>query len=75
MPVLCKFAFARVVMFAGDHLLPHVHIQLRDGRECTVELDSLSITGRVSEREIKEVLRWIELHRGWLHSEWQRYNP
>ncbi|MFM7658936.1 MAG: DUF4160 domain-containing protein, partial [Burkholderiaceae bacterium] len=30
-------------MYAGDHLLPHVHIQLRDGRECTVEIGSLKV--------------------------------
>ena len=40
-----KFSASRVLMFAGDHLLAHVHVQLRDGRECTVELKSLTIIG------------------------------
>ena len=74
MPVLFKFPASRVVMYAGDHLLPHVHVQLRDGRECTVDLDSLAIKGRISAREISEELRWIEARRSDLHREWRRYN-
>ncbi len=72
---LQKFAASRVVMYAGDHLLPHVHVQLSDGRECTVELGSLAIVGRIAAREIRDELRWIESNRVWLHDEWQRYNP
>jgi hypothetical protein len=75
MPTLQKFAASRVVMYAGDHLLPHVHVQLSDGRECTVELGSLAIVGRIAAREIRDELRWIESNRVWLHDEWQRYNP
>ena len=75
MPTLQKFPASRVVMYAGDHLLPHVHVQLSDGRECTVELGSLAIVGRVAEREIRDELRWIEFNRVWLHEEWRRYNP
>jgi hypothetical protein len=62
-------------MYAGDHLLAHVHVQLRDGRECTVELDSLAVVGRVTTREIREALAWIESNRAVLHQEWRRLNP
>ena len=70
-----KFDASRVVMYAGDHLLAHVHVQLRDGRECTVELDSLAIVGRISAREIREELSWIDSNRTWLHHDWRRLNP
>ena len=62
-------------MYAGDHLLPHAHIQLTDGRECTVEIVSLKIVGRITTREIREELRWIESNRALLLSEWRRLNP
>lgn len=75
MPVLRKFSASRVVMYAGDHLLAHVHVQLRDGRECTVELDSLTLVGRIAMREIREELLWIESNRAWLQDEWRRLNP
>jgi hypothetical protein len=75
MPVLQKFASSRVVMYAADHLLAHVHVILRDGRECTVEIDSRKIVGRVTAREIREALQWIESNRAYLHEEWRRLNP
>ena len=75
MPVMHNFSASRVVMYAGDHLLAHVHVQLRDGRDCTVELDSLAMVGRIAMREIREELTWIESNRAWLHDEWRRLNP
>lgn len=75
MPVMHELSASRVVRYAGDHLLAHVHVQLRDGRECTVELDSLAIVGRIAAREIREELSWIQSKREWLHQEWQRLNP
>jgi hypothetical protein len=75
MPVMRKFSASRVVMYAGDHLLAHVHVQLRDGRECTVELDSLTIVGRIASREIRDELSWIVSSRVWLQEEWRRLNP
>jgi len=52
-----------------------VHIKLRDGRECTVDIDSLEIRGRIAAREIREELNWIESSRAFLLDEWRRYNP
>ena len=75
MPVLNRFPASRVVMYAGDHLLAHVHVQLRDGRECTVEIESLAITGRIAAREIRDALTWIDSNRDLLHKEWLRLNP
>jgi len=62
-------------MYLNDHPPPHVHVRLRDGRECTVELDSLAITGRIAEREIREPLAWIAAQQDFLHDEWRRCNP
>ena len=75
MPVMHKLSASRVVMYAGDHLLAHVHVQLRDGRECTVELDRLTIVGRIASREIRDELSWIVSNRVWPHEEWRRLNP
>ena len=74
-PVLKKFSATRVVMYAGDHLLPHVHIQFRDGPECTVEIDSLKLVGKITRRDIRDELLWIESNQVFLLSEWRRLNP
>ena len=75
MPVLQRFAASRILLYAGDHLLPHVHVRLSDGRECTVDIETLAIKGRIAAREIREELDWIASNRIPLLAEWRRYNP
>lgn len=72
MSTLQRFDSSRVVMYLDDHPPPHVHVKLRDGRDCTVDLDSLEIKGRVAEREIREALAWIKTHQVDLQHHWQR---
>ncbi|NLY28881.1 MAG: DUF4160 domain-containing protein [Alcaligenaceae bacterium] len=43
MPILQRFDNSRVLMYFDDHPPPHVHVMLRDGRDCTIDLDDLSI--------------------------------
>ncbi len=50
MPILQRFDNTRVLMYLRDHPPPHVHVKLRDGRECTVDLDDCVIKGRVAEQ-------------------------
>lgn len=75
MPVLQYFDNAQVRMYFDDHPPPHVHVKLRDGRECTVDLDGFAVKGRVAAREIREALVWIETNRDFLFDEWRRNNP
>ncbi len=75
MPILQRFDNVRVLMYIDDHPPPHVHVKLRDGRECMVDLDDFVIKGQVPEREIREALAWIETSRDFLFDEWRRNNP
>lgn len=72
MSTLQRFDGSRVVMYLDDHPPPHVHVKLRDGRDCTVDLASMKIKGRVAEREIRDALAWIRAHQAYLQDEWQR---
>lgn len=72
MSTLQRFDYSRVVMYLDDHPPPHVHVKLRDGRDCTVELDSFAIKGRVAQREIREALAWIRANQAPLQEQWQR---
>lgn len=74
MPTVNKFSASRIVIYAGDHPPAHVHVHLRDGRECTVGMESLLITGRIDAREIREELVWIKSNLAWLLDEWNRVN-
>ena len=75
MPTLQRFSDSRVLMYLGDHPPPHVHVVLRDGRECIVEIESLLVIGKLAGREIRDALNWITDEKTFLLNEWQRYNP
>jgi|GEM_PF-1392194 hypothetical protein len=59
MPTLQRLPASRVLMVADDHLLPHVHVKRNDGCECTVDIDTREIKGRIAAREIRDELAWI----------------
>ena len=75
MPTLHRFSGSHLLIHAGDHLLPHVHIRKRDGRECSIEITSLKVQGSIPIRELREELAWIATHRDDLLKHWERYNP
>ena len=75
MPILYRFDNTRVLMYINDHPPPHAHVKLRDGRECTVDLDGFEIKGRIAAREMREALVWIKSNRAFLLDEWWRNNP
>jgi hypothetical protein len=72
MATLHRFDHCRVLMYLDDHPPPHVHVKLRDGRDCTIDLENLEIRGRVAEREIRDALLWIQSQKIDLLSKWQR---
>ncbi len=72
MSTLARFDNTRVVMYQDDHPPPHVHVKLRDGRDCTVDLHNFSLKGRVTAREIREALNWIKANQIWLEDQWKR---
>lgn len=76
MPTLHRFDNCIIRMYANDHLLPHFHIGMNDGRECLVEIDTLQfLAGRISRREIVETLTWALENRAALHKKWKELNP
>jgi len=71
MPTLIRLEGLRVLMYFNDHPLPHVRVRLSEGRECTVALATLRITGPVAAREIGDALRWIATNRRSLQQLWR----
>lgn len=38
MPTVARHNGFRFVIYPNDHLPPHVHVKMRDGRECRIDL-------------------------------------
>ena len=67
MPVIKHFAACRVSVNPKDHNPPHFHVRMNDGREAWVAIATLEILhGKVSVREIADVLDWAEANRALL---------
>jgi len=75
MPTIAQLSNCTIKLYAADHLPPHFHIRLRDGREVLVEIASLCVLrGTVPARELKEALDWAALHHATLSAKWQELN-
>lgn len=51
MPTIKRLPNCTITLYAGDHLPPHFHVRLLDGRETLVEIASLAVlTARIPRR-------------------------
>jgi hypothetical protein len=72
-PKLKQFPGCRIAIYPRDHRPPHVHVEFRDGSRCTVEIETLVVTGTVRPSgRLKQPLRWIATNRAWLLANWKK---
>lgn len=63
-------------MYAGDHLPPHFHVRMGDGREALVIIESLDvISSSLKPRELVPALEWATANKPALIAKWQELNP
>ena len=63
-------------MYAGDHLPPHFHVRMRDGREALIVIETLRIfSGSIKPRELEEALAWAHVSKKLLTEKWEELNP
>lgn len=75
MPTLYRTANWKIAMYAGDHLPPHFHVLMRDGREAQIEIANLAVmAGAVAPRVLRAALDWAERNQSMLATEWHRLN-
>ncbi|WP_046059714.1 DUF4160 domain-containing protein [Paracidovorax citrulli] len=76
MPTLARLSNSIICMYPRDHLPPHVHVILSDGREALVAVADLAITAdRIKRREIADALEWVVNNRAALTAKWKELNP
>lgn len=76
MPTIVRFAKCNITMYADDHLPPHFHVRMNDGREALVEIANLAILrGKISQRELIDALQWASSNIAVLNAKWKELNP
>jgi hypothetical protein len=76
MPTLVRLAACTITMYAGDHLPPHFHVRMNDGREALVVIETLAVlSGSIRPRELAEAVAWSQANHAALMQKWQELNP
>ena len=69
MPTLARLSHSTITMYAADHLPPHFHVRMNDGREALVEIATLAVLrGSAAKRELAEALAWAAANKGQLEA-------
>lgn len=71
MPEVSRFLGIVISMFIDDHNPPHFHIQYGD-YNAVYNIDKGIIRGEMPVSAIKSVIKWVDLHRDELLSNWQQ---
>ena len=70
MPIISKFFGIVIYMYWKDHAPPHFHAKYGDD-EIVIEIKSGKISGNMSNRAIKMIQEWRQLHEKDLLKEWE----
>jgi hypothetical protein len=63
-------------MYPADHLPPHFHVRMNDGREALVAIATLEIiSSSLSKRELVEAVTWASSRKAALLARWKELNP
>ena len=71
MPEICRFFGIIIAMFADDHNPPHFHIRYGD-YQAIVTIEKGVVKGEIPSSVLKQVFRWMELHKDELMMNWVR---
>ena len=76
MPTLVRLPNCKIAIYSGDHLPPHFHVILTDGRDALIVIENLEIlSSRIAKRELESALQWAQLNQSLLTAKWKELNP
>jgi len=70
MPIISRFFGIVIYMYWKDHAPPHFHAKYGDD-EIVVEIRTGNVSGYMSNRTIKLIQEWRELHKEELLKDWK----
>lgn len=76
MPTIKRLSNCTINLYADDHLPPHFHVRIQDGREALIEIANLTVLSeRIAKRELTKALSWATENRTLLFAKWEELNP
>jgi hypothetical protein len=71
-PRISEFYGIAIAMYYAEHGVPHFHA-LYAGQDASIAIGSVEVlAGSLSDRALRLVREWVELHRAELEENWRR---
>jgi hypothetical protein len=71
-PRISEFYGIAIAMYYAEHGVPHFHA-LYAGQDASIAIGSVEVlAGSLSDRALRLVREWVELHRAELEEKWRR---
>lgn len=70
MPTISEFFGIKIILRFIDHNPPHFHATYQNDK-VTVEIENGKVRGEISERALRMILEWLDLHRDEIKIAWE----
>ena len=71
MPTISEFFGIRIELRFLDHNPPHIHAKYQ-GDKVSIDIKEGKVKGEMSERALRLILEWLDMHRDELMMAWQQ---
>ena len=71
MPKISEFFGIIITLRCLDHNPPHFHADYQ-GDKVTIEIENGKVKGEISERALRLILEWLDLHRDEIKTAWNQ---
>lgn len=71
MPKISEFFGIIITLKFLDHNPPHFHADYQ-GDKVTIEIENGKVKGEISERALRLILEWLDLHRDEIKTAWNQ---
>ena len=71
MPILSEFFGIKIQIRYLDHNPPHIYAEY-NGQKVLINIETGAVKGNISERALRMILEWLDLHRNEVLEAWNQ---
>lgn len=71
MPTISEFFGIKIILQSIDHNPPHFHATYQKDK-VSIEIENGKVKGEISERALRLILEWLDLHREEIKEAWEQ---
>lgn len=71
MPTISEFFGIKIILRFIDHNPPHFHATYQNDK-VSIEIENGKVKGEISERALRLILEWLDIHRDEMMKAWEQ---